>query len=149
LARNGAPVIRNTNIIASAALVIFLTGCGGAEFGAEIATRPHPLIIERESPEDLAFPGQRGFTIHFASSGEQIGLDGEADGSAKCTPDGTAEARATVKNAGNANGVFQIGQGFRNGSTRQMDLHVDVKLAYAYELTADPPPGRKDAQVGL
>jgi len=134
--------------IATAGMVLsfLLTGCGGGEFGSELAMRPTPRAL---GAAVLRLPADESFSITLAPTQETPGLGGQAEADASAAKNGAAEAVARVDNGGSAMAGFQLGHSMKNDADRMVYLHVRVACDYQTDAGAAPPSTMPEAQVGL
>ncbi len=129
--------------------ILPLGGCGGANFGADLTSRPRATTVSAEGPAEQSYPGDEPFGIFHAESSRSAGLGSDAQSDAHASPEGTADASASIDNGGEASGTFQIGHALTNDGGRQIDLDVTVRFHYEYEAKASQTPARVDGGVGL
>lgn len=126
-----------------------LAGCGGANFGADLTSRPRATTVSAESPAERTYPGDGPLGIFHAESSRSAGLGSDAQSDAHASPDGTADATASIEKGGDAGGTFQLGHAFSNDGDRQIDLDIVLRFHYEYEARASQTPPRVDGGVGL
>ncbi|RMF70850.1 MAG: hypothetical protein D6744_18830 [Planctomycetota bacterium] len=145
-------IARRASLVAIAVFALIApatVGCGGGDFGAELAARPEPLPIAAESAQPIRLPGETGYSITLAPAQKAPGLNGAAEVSATADKTGRASAEARVKNGGTASAGFQLGHSFRNASDRQIDLDVSVSADVAYAARSTPSDGVSHANIEL
>jgi len=131
------------------AAAFLLAGCGGGQFGSEIAARPKPLPITATGSITIRLPQDHKFSLVLPRETEQPGLDGTAEANANAQAQGTADAAASVARTGQAEAVFQLGHVFANETDRQLDLDFRVTCRYAFEVRNEPERLLPDARVAL
>ncbi len=132
-----------------AGVSLLLVGCGGGEFGSELAVRPSPRALSRGDGATLHLPREEPFSIALAPTRETPGLGGTAEADARASKAGSADAAARVDNGGSALAGFQLGHSLKNDSDRLANLHVHLRCEYETEAEAAPPGPLPDAKVGL
>ncbi len=134
---------------AVATIAGLLAGCGG-QFGSEIKVHARPLEIRAaEASTTIRLPQDRPFGIFTHNSSRQPGLDGSAEAEDQARPDGSALARAGVKEVGKASAEFQVGDVFANQTERQLDLVFRVSYRYEFEVGSEPARLLPDAAARL
>ena len=137
-------------IAALAVMSVFVTvGCGGGDFGVDIAARPEPQAIVASDVKTIILPRDEGFSITLAPADKAPGLAGTAEASASSEREGRAAAEARVSNGGTASAGFQLGHSFRNDADRQIDLDVQVSADVTYAASSEPPDGVSHAMLEL
>ncbi len=126
-----------------------LAGCGGANFGADLAQRPRAVPLKTGDGAVLRIPADEKFAIALAPSAREPGLGGAADADSKAGVDGSAMAMASVSNNGKASAGFQLGHAFSNPGDRQADATIRLKYNYVLRADAQPPSSSPGATVGL
>jgi hypothetical protein len=121
-------------------------GCASSDFGSDLAARPRPRSLPAEKTT-VRLPADMAFSIALSPSNENPGLGGQAEADSHATPDGKADAAASVNNGGDATASFQLGHAFSNDTSRQMDL--SFKLRYHYDFDAEVPDPRVPVEGGI
>ena len=130
-------------------LAVWVAGCGGANFGSDLSSRPKPTVLNGAETVTTKLPQDASFSIFSASSQKDSGLGGKAEPVATASPDGSADVSADVADGGEASAVFQLGHAFENKSDRMIDLDVVVRFHYEYAAKSSPPGSPVDGSVGL
>lgn len=126
-----------------------LAGCGGANFGADLAQRPRAAPLKTGDGATLRIPADEKFAIALAPSSREPGLGGAAEADSKVGAEGSAMAMASVRNNGKASAGFQLGHAFSNTGDRQADATITLKYHYVLRAEAQPPSNSPGATVGL
>ena len=129
--------------------LLTLVGCGGGEFGSELAMRPSPRPLSAEDGATLRLPQDQSFSITLAPKQSAPGLEGKANAVANAESNGQADALALVENGGSATAGFQLGHAVRNDTDRMINLEVAVRCEFETNAEATPPSPLPDATVGL
>jgi len=135
-------VAKRTGVLTSVGL-IWLVGCGGAEFGEGIAlTADRQVAIK---PDGLAagvdLPAARGFNVAEARSGQT----NAASGAAQADPNGRASASAKAEQGGDAWAEFQLGQCYVHRSDQAAPVEITCKLGFDASASATRPSGTQTA----
>ena len=130
-------------------LVIYIAGCGGANFGSEFESRPSPTALTLTEAATTRLPQDHEFSIHRTTFTNDSGLGGTAEPTASATADGSANISANVAEGGEASAVFQLGHAFENKSSQQVDLDVLVRFHFEFAAKSSSAEQPVDGSVGL
>ena len=129
--------------------VIYIAGCGGANFGSEFESRPAPTALTTTPAGTTKLPQDHKFSIHRTTSTNDSGLGGTAEPTASAAADGSANVSVKVAEGGQASAVFQLGHAFENKSAQQVDLDVLVRFHFEYAAESSSADQPVDGSVGL
>lgn len=129
--------------------VIYIAGCGGANFGSEFESRPSPTALTRTGAATTQLPQDYEFSIHRTTFTNDSGLGGTAEPAASAAADGSAAVSVKVAEGGEASAVFQLGHAFENKSAHQVDLDVLVRFHFEYTAESSSADQPVDGSVGL
>lgn len=130
--------------------LIVLTGCSAGQVGSELAVRPKGHSLGKpDTSTTLRLPQQNPFNITLTRANKQPGLLGAAEVDATAESNGTATARAAVREGGQAEALFQIGHALENSGERQTDADFKISFQRAFDVSGQAEPGVTDAVVSL
>ncbi len=143
------PHTRVCRVLVVGLSLLILVGCGGGDFGSELAMRPNPRALPADDGATLRLPQDQAFSITLAPKQAAPGIGGKADAVSNVSKDGNADALAFVENGGSATAGFQLGHAVKNDTDRMVNLHVTVRCEFETSAEATPPGPLPDATVGL